>query len=217
MLSIDIHPRGTSFISGGMDTSIKIWNLCSNSVVHAIHESYNHYSNVENHTFKTVIDQVPLFTTNQVHSDYVDCCLWYGNCLITKSTRNRIVLWSPDNHRYKNAPLILREMEMADTELWFVKFDVSVVLNLVALGNKLGKVYVFSLDATRAEKLRKIEIAKNTQCTERFSTIPVKPLVVLNTPLKCSTIRQIRFSPTSEYLVAVSDDGSVYVWRVLLD
>ena len=213
MLSIDIHPRGISVISGGMDTSIKVWNLCSNCIVNAIQKSYHHYSNVENHAFKTVIDQVPLFTTNQVHSDYVDCCLWYGNCLVTKSTRNRIVLWSPDNHRYKNAPLILKEMEMADTELWFVKFDVSIVLNLVALGNKLGKVYVFSLDATSTEK----QIPEDTHCLERFSTVPVKPLVVLSTPLKFSTIRQIRFSPTSEYLVAVSDNGSVYMWRVLLD
>ena len=73
MLSIDIHPRGISVISGGMDTSIKVWNLCSNCIVNAIQKSYHHYSNVENHAFKTVIDQVPLFTTNQVHSDYVDC------------------------------------------------------------------------------------------------------------------------------------------------
>ena len=108
---------------------------------------------------------------------------------------------------------------MDDNDLWFVRFDVSVVLNLIACGNKLGIIYIFSISSTE-EKSKKSTNENETESynsTERFSTsAPVQPLIILN-GMKCSTIRQLRFSSTSEYLVAVSDDGSIYSWRILLD
>ncbi len=57
-------------------------------------------------TFKPYIQPVPLFSTTQVHIDYIDCVRWVGNCIISKSTKNRVALWAPDSLRYKVKLLI---------------------------------------------------------------------------------------------------------------
>jgi polycomb protein EED len=92
-----------------------------------------------------VFQQVPIFSTNQVHTDYVDSVRWFGNCLLTKSTKNRVAYWSPDSNRYKGAPLVLREFELFGCEIWFVRMDICIPLDLLAVGNKFGKVFLFSL------------------------------------------------------------------------
>ena len=50
--------------------------------------------------FVTHSQQTNLFSTNQVHDNYVDAVRWVGNCLISKSTKNLICLWQPDASRY---------------------------------------------------------------------------------------------------------------------
>ena len=70
VLHIDIHPRGISLVSSGMDTSIKIWNLCSPELVDNIKKSKSHYAHIEKVAFKPVIEQSPVYSTNLVHSDY---------------------------------------------------------------------------------------------------------------------------------------------------
>lgn len=131
--------------------SIKVWNLAQPSIQHAIERSHQHRSpavdtSVEPElAFKPVVQQAPVFSTNQVHTDYVDSVRWFGDCLLTKSTKNRVAYWSPDANRYKGAPLVLREFEMRGCEIWFVRMDICVPLDLLAVGNKFGKVYLFSL------------------------------------------------------------------------
>ena len=99
VLSIDVHPLGTCFASSGMDTSIKIWNLASPSLQRAISDSYMETSLL--HTpLAPLFEQMPLFSTTQVHKDYVDTVAWVGNLILTKSTSNRAALWAPDPDRY---------------------------------------------------------------------------------------------------------------------
>jgi hypothetical protein len=40
-------------------------------------------------------EQFPLYSSNQLHSDYVDCVRWLGNILLSKSTNNKIIMWKP--------------------------------------------------------------------------------------------------------------------------
>mmetsp|Transcript_2155 Transcript_2155/g.2676 ORF Transcript_2155/g.2676 Transcript_2155/m.2676 type:complete len:564 (-) Transcript_2155:99-1790(-) len=47
-------------------------------------------------SFKTIHEQFPIFSTCEVHSDYVDCVRWVGNLLLSKSTANKIIMWKPD-------------------------------------------------------------------------------------------------------------------------
>lgn len=56
--------------------------------------------------FSTYTQRLPLFSTTQVHHDYIDCVRWIGDSVLSKSTKNRVALWAPDSNRYKGAPLI---------------------------------------------------------------------------------------------------------------
>jgi WD40 repeat protein len=99
VLSIDIHLLGNCFVSGGMDTSIKVWNLASPVLQKAVADSYNDPSTTTS-SFNTVFEQFPLFSTTQLHKDYVDTVAWVGNLIVSKSTDNRAALWAPDPDRY---------------------------------------------------------------------------------------------------------------------
>lgn len=99
VLSIDVHPLGNCFVSGGMDTSIKVWNLASPLLQRAVADSYSDPS-VTSVPFQTVFEQIPLFSTTQLHKDYVDTVVWVGNLILSKSTSNRAALWAPDPERY---------------------------------------------------------------------------------------------------------------------
>ena len=53
------------------------------------------------------MQQFPVFSTSYIHDDYVDSSRWYGDAVISKSTKNKIVIWAPDSDRYKVCSLIL--------------------------------------------------------------------------------------------------------------
>lgn len=120
VITIDIHLMGNCFASAGMgnsfietwtfflflllsmvlklhtDASIKIWNLRDPHLESAIEASdkYDHLVQPRK-SFKTYIQQLPLYSTMKIHSDYVDSIRWVGDCILSKSTRCRVVLWSP--------------------------------------------------------------------------------------------------------------------------
>lgn len=99
VISLDVHLLGNCFASCSMDTSIKIWNLRDPDLQRMIEQS--HQKQDPDRSFPTCILQDPLYSTTSIHTDYVDSIKWVGDCLLTKSTKQRIVLWSPDSMRYK--------------------------------------------------------------------------------------------------------------------
>jgi WD40 repeat protein len=102
ILSLDIHPLGNCFASSSMDTSINIWNLQDPKLIEAIQNSDDaDIASSKEKSIDVVVQSHPLFSTTRIHTDYVDCVRWVGDFLLTKSTNNRIVLWSPDAQRYK--------------------------------------------------------------------------------------------------------------------
>jgi polycomb protein EED len=102
VLCIDVHMLGSCLASSSIDTSIKIWNLNDPDLTSNIEKSdkIDQYPD-EFGRFKVVYIQIPLFSTNSIHTDYVDSIKWIGDNIISKSTNDRIVLWTPDSLRYK--------------------------------------------------------------------------------------------------------------------
>ena len=147
VLSADIHMTGNCFVSVGMDTSIKIWNLKDPNLRDHIQLSYTSPRGNQNQSFSTYTEQYPLYSTSNVHDDYVDSVRWVGDLLLTKSTRNKIILWSPDACRFKGAALVLQEYTMSDAYIWYIRMDVCIPLDIFAVGNKEGKVFVFSVSS----------------------------------------------------------------------
>ena len=118
--------------------------------------------------FRTVYKQTPYFSTNKVHTDYVDCVQFVGDLILSKSVHNVVVLWKPllghehnehihhtkliDNkntqnvHRVPSSILFLREFTLNHCNSWFVRFhSASPHHRLLALGNQVGEIKVWEI------------------------------------------------------------------------
>jgi hypothetical protein len=66
---------GTCFISGGMDNSIKLWNIDAKDMDEAITQSYTYDAAAERRPFNTRMIHRPHYSTNNVC--YFVCCGFY--------------------------------------------------------------------------------------------------------------------------------------------
>ncbi len=119
-------------------------------------------------SFRTVYRQRPCFSTNKVHTDYVDCVQFVGDLILSKSVHNVVVLWKPlliheedendydpkqDDHqnvknsnRIPSSILFLREFTINHCNSWFVRFHSAPPYHrLLALGNQKGEVRVWEI------------------------------------------------------------------------
>jgi polycomb protein EED len=216
VISLDIHALGNCFVSCSMDTSIKIWNLKDPVLLHAIDSSDKFTALSESGksiSFKPVFLQIPLFSTNRMHSGYVDSVKWVGDCILSKSTQNRIVLWTPDTLRYKDATMILQEYTMHHGHVWFVKMSVCLPLGIFAVGSSKGRVYIFPLGPEIPENLLR-DCERGEDTVERYqfekSCHPMTNLQHAKTAL----VRETSFSADCSHLVYCTDEGAVQVWEI---
>ena len=130
-----------------MDNSIKIWSLDDADVQLAARRSYlceqRRSDSTAEGSFKACFAQFPVFTSSSVHSDYVDCVIWAGNFILSKSTDNKIVMWHPDASRRNNEVVVVKEFLFADANIWFVRFSLDKASRFMAVGSKCGNVYVW--------------------------------------------------------------------------
>lgn len=208
VLSVDVHARGGVMCSSGMDNTVKVWRLDGTHVGDAVRSSHLPRGD-DPRPFPTVFEQFPLFSTARVHANYVDCVRWAGSLLISKSTANRLVLWTPDQrrapdcgdnasaHRPDGAVLVLRELDLPGADIWFLRFAIDPGHDLVAAGNKHGKVSLWRLDADA----------------------PSSPILRLSHPKCTNAVRQVVFAPDAALVAYACDDASVWIYDIssLLD
>ena len=65
VLSVDWHPLGEMFVSGGMDESIKIWSVEGEEVKNAIESDKR-----GDDDFRTLYQQLPIFSSSMLHANY---------------------------------------------------------------------------------------------------------------------------------------------------
>lgn len=198
VLSADFDLDGEKIISCGMDHSLKLWNFNTKKIRTAIEESYTHNSIKSKKPFQTELCHFPDFSTRDIHRNYVDCCRWFGNFVLSKSCENTIVCWKPGDLRNddpvkvgETKVTILHKFDYKDCEIWFVRFSMDARLNMLALGNQVGKTYLWDLDVD--------DLAHS-----RYS--------VLAHPKCTSAIRQTSLSRDGNILICVCDDGSIWRW-----
>lgn len=155
VLCVDVHRLGNCMVSSSVDTAMHIWNLREPALLAAIARSEEVVPGKLTRAFKVLFVQAPLFSTNRIHRGYVDSVKWVGDAVLSKSTNNRMVLWTPDANRYKGAPMILQEYVLRHCDIWFVRADVCIPLGLAAVGNNNGKVYLYSIGPT-VGKMQKV-------------------------------------------------------------
>ena len=73
-----------------MDHSLKLWKFDTNNIKEAIALSYTHDTAKTKKPFPTELVHFPDFSTRDIHRNYVDCCKWFGNFVLSKSCENTI-------------------------------------------------------------------------------------------------------------------------------
>lgn len=159
VLSADFHLSTTFIISAGMDHALKIWRLDSPKMKRAIKDSY-YYDYRTRQPFKIAKDTFPVFTTRNIHRNYVDSVSWYGNFVLSKSCENAIVLWKPgklekvedielsmmNNYSTDQTATVLHKFECSNNDIWFIRLSLDERKRFLSVGNLIGVVYVWKLD-----------------------------------------------------------------------
>lgn len=191
VLTIDIHLSGEYFISGGIDSFVKIWEI-DESVKTKIKSSRTTPKN----NFTTLIKANSMFSCNSIHENYVDCVRFNGNLVLSKSVDGVIKEWLPSfNKDDDNHFLLNKYVYPLSQQLWFLKFSVDYDFSLMGVGNNLGDVILFKINDDKAVENYNIE----------------KSIFLKIQSNKDTLIRQVAFHQDLEYIAWVTDDSSLYV------
>jgi len=122
----------------------------------------------------TIIVPFATYTTDEsLHYHYSDCVKWFGRLVLSKGINWGIALWSPRSYEgtritrkrvrlvvtrvpstiieptdalVQDAHVKIHTFQFDHNTLWFTKFAVSPSLQLLAVGNDLGRVFLWYLD-----------------------------------------------------------------------
>lgn len=197
VLSADIDVEGTCIVSCGMDHSLKIWKLTSDIMLKTINHSYTFNPSRAVQPFPTLQQNFPDFSTRDIHRNYVDCVRWLGKFILSKSCENTIVCWKPGllnqtelKHNDTNVTII-QKFDYKECEIWFMRFALDFWQKVLAVGNQLGRTYVWDLDISDPSQAR---------CS------------TLTHPKCVAPIRQTALSRNGNILITVCDDATIWRW-----
>lgn len=221
VLYADFNYTGTHFASCGIDNSIRVWEITDDEkvmkAIKATHKAADEgitdvcvYTDKEGQRKKTAVPtvQFPKFATLKVHKHYVDCVLWVGDLLVSKSLQNRILLWEPKGDREALASpasnfSVLEEYMLENCTSWFIRFGLDRSRRLVACGNEIGVVTVYELDQIPSKALcvLKCEQDRKRAMSKRSLSDDYRE------PSHC--VRQCAFSNDGSILLAVDESSCI--------
>jgi hypothetical protein len=131
-----------------------------------------------------------------VHGNYVDCVAYVGDLILSKSVHSKIVLWAPGMDDRGLLPSssehrVLIEYRYRGGDLWYIRFAVDPMQTLLAVGSRMGTIYVFQVDDPGG-----------------------KPIACLTHPQATAAVRHVAFSPDGKMILAVCDDSTVWRWDI---
>lgn len=156
----DFNRTGGKFASCGIDNSIRVWDIYDDDkVVLAIQESHRiaDLGVTDPEVYidetgtrkkaKSAMSQFPIFVTRKVHKHYVDCVMWVGDLLLSKSVHNRMFLWEPEADKESLASpacnfSLLEEYVLDVCNVWFIRFAMDRTRQYVACGNDKVSFYI---------------------------------------------------------------------------
>ncbi|XP_041354979.1 polycomb protein EED-like [Gigantopelta aegis] len=197
VLSADFNIDGSRIVSCGMDHSLKMWKINTDMFRKAVVDSYTYNPTKNNDPFPTVSNHFPDFSTRDIHRNYVDCVRWLGKFVLSKSCENCIACWKPgtmdqdEKSSTDNTVTILHRFDYRECEIWYMRFCLDFAQKIMALGNQVGRIFVWDLDVDDPTQSRFTKLSHN----------------------KCTTpIRQTALSKDGNILLAVCDDSTIWRW-----
>ncbi|XP_003490784.1 polycomb protein EED-like [Bombus vosnesenskii] len=198
VLSADFDMKGERIISCGMDHALKLWSLDKADMQEAIKQSYYCNPSRNGRPFDSILQHFPDFTTRDVHRNYVDCVKWYGDFILSKSCENCIVCWKPGRledsqlRSGETSATVLHRFEFKECDIWFIRFSMDFCQRTIALGNQVGRTYVWDLEVDEPGQARCYSL-QHPRCT--------------------APIRQTSLSRDGSVLLCVCDDATVWRWN----
>ena len=194
-LSIDFHLSGDRITSSSMDRTIKTWDISHlRDQIAASHKPRP--EGPESRRVSPKSEQFPLISTSRVHGNYVDCVRYFGDLLLSKSVEDVIELWTakepkrPKLTRMPNTPVrALHSFKMNDCDIWYIRFALDVSQKQLAVGNKSGTIYLWSLEN------------------------PTRAPTRLEPPSFAAAVRHVAFDYSGKHVLAVCDNASILVWQ----
>ncbi|KIZ04250.1 Polycomb group protein FERTILIZATION-INDEPENDENT ENDOSPERM [Monoraphidium neglectum] len=148
-LEKDWHPwHAHLFASAGMDSSVKIWSI--QGVWPRVEQSDTWVQDPqgEGRAFRASLVEHPVFSSQRIHGNYVDCVRWLGDLLLSKSVDGHILLTRPhhpDDPQLQTSSEFtkLRSFDLPSSSMWWVRFDVALAGDLLACGNGAGSLFLW--------------------------------------------------------------------------
>lgn len=194
VLSADFHISKKLIVSAGMDHALKIWNWDDDEIDMKIKNEKGELDS--NIAYK---QQSPIFSTRDIHYNYVDSVKYFGDLIMSKSSAGELSIWMPgspeDAELKENETKFTRfsYFSLPDCLVWFIKFDFEFNRKYVAVGNTQGIIYLLDLN---------------------YDVVGDVKTSILKHP-KCKTvIRECGFSRDGKILISVADDGTVWRWDI---
>ena len=197
VLSVHFNMNGTKIVSSGMDNSLKIWHLDTKEIQATIELSNTFDINKTKRGFPTQWCHFPDFTTRDIHYNYVDCCRWFGDFILSKSVDNNIVCWKPgglgnEKSNDDKKTTVIQTLEVEHCEIWFIRFSMDSGNKVLALGNTKGNIYIWDLMVSYTPSLLQPTILSHPKCT--------------------NPVRQISLSKDGAILIAVCNTATIWRW-----
>ncbi|KAK9248797.1 WD40-repeat-containing domain protein [Lipomyces tetrasporus] len=169
VLTVAFHDSGRFLVSGGMDNQVHLWALPD-------------FSTLQMHKDDPIVLHWSHFSTNALHSNYVDSVAFYGDLILSKAAKeNKIVLWRIDGFKSEMADILsqdnaptnhdkqretisafgpgftrLVQFSIPNTAPWYMRFGkltgADNVSPLLAMGNDAARVYIFDLQGFELRK-----------------------------------------------------------------
>ena len=102
------------------------------------------YINNEQNFKKCLLKTKPFFETF-IHEYYVDAVKFIGDLVLSKSTNGVILLWKPLFNNEKDHHFIIKKLLYSSSEIWFVKFHLNLIENLLFIGDN-GTLNIYNID-----------------------------------------------------------------------
>lgn len=178
VVCVDFDADGRRIASCGIDNSVRVWDVAADSqLVDSIVRSHRVADREARVGFppegeaeearggaRFVICQFPRFISRKLHKNYIDCVMWVGDLLLSKSVHNRLLLIEPRLDRESLAApaveyTVLQEYAVNGCNVWFIRFGMDRARRTVAIGNDKVRDFACALSRCCTDILLSCSVA----------------------------------------------------------